>query len=590
MERNTQQFLIPVKKEKNINYNYNVYPSHQITKGKIAVGYKTLVSKVLSEKKLILDGYIGVDWKEVVESICKEFSKNGKTFSIVAIKDFFKTEKELESLVVPFLGGDDPIFGTRTTLSLTDYLNVEKISNVDHTSDVDIQIFYGTGASHFGVDGLLVYFDLPKNEIQYRMRSGGINNLGFFAGKESKLMYKHFYFVDWVILNKEKKRLLPKISIIVDQQRPDYPTWMLGQTLRDELAIMSQTYFRVRPWFEPGVWGGQWIKDRVSSINKKVPNYAWSFEMIVPENGLLFEDNGTLLEVSFDMLMFQESSNILGKAANRFKEEFPIRFNFLDTFDGGNLSVQCHPTPSYVKNKFGENFTQDETYYILDTIPGAVVYLGFQEGINPQEFRQDLESSFETKEILDVEKYIQKFKVKKHDLYLIPHGTVHSSGVNNMVLEISATAYLFTFKMYDWQRLDLEGNPRPLNIKRAFDNLNFERQGKIVSETLISKQTVILSGINWKVVHLPTHKDHFYDVFRYEFQNEIEIETLNQCHILMLVEGTAIVLEIGGYENKIFNYLETFAISASANKYKLINRGKGIAKVIVSFVKDEACE
>lgn len=589
MKRNTSQSLIPVEKKHLNETSYDIYPSFPLVEGSIELGYEALANVIQYENVVLLDGYIGVDWDEVSTSLLELLTNKGLNITVVDIRNCMKPESEIEHLIEPYLGADDSIFGHKTDIELRDYFDVHKLTSIPVGESTDMKIIYGTGASQSNIEGFLVYFDLPKNELQFRMRANAITNLGFSSSKNPKQMYKHFYFVDWVVLNKEKKRLLPKISVVVDQQRQANPTWTTGNALRRSLSKMSKSYFRVRPWFEPGVWGGQWMKEHFSALDPDVPNYAWSFEMIVPENGLVFENDGKLFEVSFDMLMFHEQENVLGKAAKRFGDEFPIRFDFLDTFDGGNLSVQCHPKPDYIKERFGENFTQDETYYILDAGDDADVYLGFQENIDPKEFRQALENSFETKEVLDVEKYVQKLSAKKHDLFLIPHGTIHCSGTDNMVLEISATPYIFTFKMYDWQRLDLDGKPRPMNIEHAFNNLNFQRKGDNVRETLVSKPYVKSKGNGWKRIHLPTHPDHFYDIYRYEFEDEIEIETNDQCHILMLVEGTSINLITSDCAPQTFCYAETFAVPAAAKKYRLINKGEKRAKVIVSFVKDEAC-
>lgn len=589
--------LLPERMNKFPRGLFDTFPRFSITKGVIEKGYKLLAESVYNEiprglRVLVIDGYQGTHWKEFISGITdalREFSINAE---FINAAEAYATEEEISRRIEPFLGGNDPLFGTHYPFGPEYLFDPSKLSQLRISASVkrgnkaeNLTVIYGTGSALVELYDKLWYIDIPKDYLQEDARNGQLSNLGTSQSVSFGNFYKRSYFVEWPALNRLKKEVIPALDLFIDLQDPKEPTFIDGNDFREALYEISQTPFRLRPWFFPGPWGGKFMQGHMG-LNPDEPNFAWSFEMIVPENGIIIEKNNVTLEFSFDCLMYLQNRNVLGEsAAKQFKYEWPVRFDYLDTINGGNLSVQVHPCPDYIRTQFGETYTQDETYYICTSKPGAQVYIGLTEECDPAEFRKALETSIEQGKEIEVEKYVNREPSKPHDLFLIPNGTVHCSGEGNLVLEISATPYIFTFKIYDYLRRDLEGNLRPINVARGFENIRFERRKKWVQENLVAKPRVVKSGKDWQEVVLYDAPFTFYNIHRIEFETEYIMDTNGVAYSTNLVQGERVEIHSQNGRVTKLSYLETMIIPAASGAIRIVNKGKSPCKMVMVYVK-----
>jgi mannose-6-phosphate isomerase class I len=365
-------------------------------------------------------------------------------------------------------------------------------------------------------------------------------------------------------------------DFLLDTTAATEPKMITGDAHLAALSSASTRPFRVVPFFDPGPWGGQWMRE-VCDLPDGPPNYAWCFDCVPEENSLLLEfSGGVRVEIPSINLVFRHPRELLGEPVHgRFGPEFPIRFDFLDTMGGGNLSFQVHPPTEYARTHFGLPYTQDESYYMLDAEPGAVVYLGCKNGTEPDEMLENLRSAQAGGKSFDAAKFAASFPARKHDHFLIPAGTLHCSGAGSMVLEISATPYIFTFKLWDWNRLGLDGLPRPVNIERGSKVIQWNRDESYASKHLVNRFREVARGEGWREEVTGLHPAEFIETRRHWFTGKVEHNTGGQetggVHVLNLVEGDEVVVESpsGAFEPFVVHYAETFIVPAAVGPYTI---------------------
>ena len=581
--------------------NFDKFPNVKITGHNCSAGWQNItgvLQKELHAKQshkniIVVECYHGVNTNELKEALQQAFTNA----ILIDATTAFKPVDDINKLVYPFVT-DDPVFGYMGPLELKDFFDDSAITSlqnkIENTENKTV-IVYGIGASLIASNtDVLVYADMPRWEIQLRFRSNSVGNMASNNNTaEFSYQYKRSFFVDWRVLDRYKKTLMHKWDLLLDTTIPQQPKMITANAFTNALECTVHQPFRLVPFFDPGPWGGQWLKE-IIDLDRSVQNFAWGFDCVPEENSLVFQfDNDVLFETPSINLVFAKPKELLGKKVyDAFGDEFPIRFDFLDTIDGGNLSLQVHPLKAYIREKFGMAYTQDESYYILDAKDNAFVYLGLKENIVPEKMLGALQTAQEADNDFDAEAYVEKWPVKKHDHILIPSGTVHCSGADTVVLEISATPYIFTFKLWDWGRMGLDGKPRPISLAHGKEVIDWDRTTKWTGENLINHIEKITEGDGFFEERTGLDETSFIETRRHWFTKTVEHNTNGGVNVLNLIEGREAIVEspTNAFEPYIIHYAETFIVPAEVSAYTVRPYGESEGKqcaTLKAFVRTE---
>lgn len=536
--------------------------------------------------------YHGVQVNEILDHL-RESMPAGHFFKA---EDALLEEAAIQELIYPYVT-DDPVFGYITRLELHEFFDKKKITAIQNRIEAlrgGLIVVIGTGASLIVPNAdLQVYADMPRWEIQLRFRRNETGNLGSDNRTDAfSYQYKRAFFVDWRVCDRYKIAQLKRSGYVLDTTLAGNPKMIRRADLMTALDEVVQRPFRVVPFFDPGPWGGQWLKE-VFDLETAEKNIAWGFDCVPEENSLLLRFGSVLFETPSVNLVFYKPEELLGKKVyEAFGAEFPIRFDFLDTMEGGNLSLQVHPLKEYIREKFGMAYTQDESYYFLQAREDAFVYLGLKDNIIPEKMIHSLQASQHNGENFDADSYVEKWPVKKHDHVSIPSGTIHCSGANSVVLEISATPYIFTFKLWDWRRMGLDGKPRPISLEHGSKAIQWERTRQWTEKHILHLERFIGEGEGWREESTGLDENSFIETRRHWFTGPVPHHTNGVFNILNLIEGREAIVESpsGAFSPFIVHYAETFIVPAGVGAYTIRPYGESIGKecaTIKAYVRTE---
>ncbi len=582
------------------------------TKESAAYISNLLINKTNNKREnniiIAFDGYVSAQWEQTINLISQNLKLKSIKVTAINFAEIFKTSEQLDTELSGNLENDrekDPVLlfgklfkGTYEDLLYNHELDIlkKKLEQAkSRNNKEEVIIVYGCGCTIKAlrpVYDYIFYFDVTPKKVILRARNGSFANIGDSTARPIKEFLRRCYYVDFEIAAKLRWDLISNdaIDYYVASDDPGEFKLIPREAFSSIMSALVKYPIRCKPVYLEGVWGGQYIK-KLRKLPDNIRNCAWVFDLIPLEVSIVIEAGRNRLEFPFFTFVQKEGVELMGKdCVKKFGGYFPIRFNYDDTYHGsGNMSIQVHSGHDYNVNNYNEHGRQDESYYVIATGHAARTFIGFKEDADVEEFVREVKKSEIEYTAVDYEKYVNHIQSKPGIQIMLPAGTIHSSGRNQVVLEIgSLTIGSYTYKMYDYLRADLDGVPRPIHTWHGERVLCKGRTASWVKENLVQQPVLSRKGEGWAEYIIGEHDLLYFSLRRLEFEQTIEDNTNGKFHVLTLVDGEKVVVHSKANPELFYtqNYLEIIIIPANMGKYIIKNLGNQPVCVHKAMLKD----
>lgn len=561
----------------------------------------TLADRAAKEGVVVaLDGYTTANWTVFVNLIARECCLLGLGFEAIdANAATLKSGKEIDAIIDPLLIWDTKIDPTLLYgkvykggyQGLMDEARTEAFKKAVPASRQagKISVVYGYGSLIPELRELYdvkVFFDLTPMKSMLRIRRGEYSNLGKERPGIINRTIRRCYYCDFECAVRNRHELWENNVpdwYVLDNDPQNLQLTPFG-TFSDICAQLVKYPFRAKPCYLEGVWGGSYMK-KLRNLPDEMRNAAWVFDFIPMEVSVVVEAGDEKLDINYCSFVHKEGVNLMGEdCVKKFEGYFPIRFNWDDSYHStGNMSIQCHSGGEYNVKNYNEFGRQDESYYVVVTGHDAKTFIGFRDDADIPQFFRDIEAADTEHKPCDYMKYVSYEESKPGLQVMLPAGTIHSSGRNQVILEIgSLTIGSYTYKMYDYLRLDFDGKQRPIHTRLGEENVRQDRRYSVIHdpespEYIVQKPRLAASGEGWEEYILGENPQVYFSLRRLEFEKKCEQDTGGKLfHVLTLVDGDAVRVRSVRHPERYFDlqFMDIVCVPADMGRYVIENLGR----------------
>lgn len=558
----------------------------------------------VKEGLVLLDGWYGVNWDTIITPL----KKNLPGTNFTEVSGLFKSLDEIEVYRKPFIT-DDPAFGWVNDKGIIeDIMDEVKIASFKQSVSKGgkINVLYGPGAAIKSLASgakKVLYFDFTMQPLLWQMWDGKLTPFGF-SNPEKNYHWKKYYYNDFYLLLRQKKYVFGKMDYYIDAvdqanlKITDTNTYNL---MIDELVKKPVKQVKIT---QPGPWGAYRYKD-LWEIDGLECN-AWN-ELAGIELSVLIDwgcgDN--FINIPAQNFMQRPVQMVGEYVHNTYPDLLPLQV-WLDDgyfpepvpFERSSMPIHDHPGTQYVKRHFNEPLGRYETYYIVESYKGSSTWMGYKESADLEEWERLCRESENRKEIPNWQDFINRWDTNTGDLFLIPPGTTHGHGGNQMILEmdtgpsVAGTEYsFFTFdfarKTWDDVKKEMTAPPMRMHLEHSFDNNKFIRETRVKDTHRARPVTLDGNGKFRKdrytsIPEMPFHIERIF--FEHLAENDTEGKYM---HIVTLTEGKQVTIrskENPDYSTTI-ERLQACIIPAGFGKHEYINEDGSHAMVVLIRLK-----